>query len=62
MRLAAKKTTVEIAKAIENLRTLLTKEYETDFAFSIHGKGHLIAASNLYDGEVVANSEEDIPK
>lgn len=46
------KCTPRTAAAIGYLREALREEFGTDFAFSIMGKGHKVAASNKVDGTI----------
>ena len=41
---------VDLADAVARLKAQLAKEFGCDFAFTIMGRGHIIAANNLKDG------------
>jgi hypothetical protein len=45
----------ELAQHIESLRALLKQNYGFDFAFTISGNGHILAASSLTLGIIIAN-------
>lgn len=47
-----KPTTQEIALAINNLCSLLSREYKADWSITVSAQGHTIAASNAHDGMV----------
>jgi hypothetical protein len=50
------KVTPDTAQAIEAMRQALQNEFRCDYAFSVLGQGHLIAASNNRDGEITAQT------
>ncbi len=47
------KTSLALICAINNLKTALAKEYGCDYAFTIMGRGYIVAASNYVDGIVM---------
>lgn len=47
-------STPRLVAAIRELRAALTGAYGVDYAFSVMGKGHRIAAENYVDGVVLA--------
>lgn len=53
------KTTREVAQAVEQLRSLLQKEYGYDYEFSISGNGQVIAASSYVRHEVFPEVENE---
>ncbi len=49
-----KPVSVKTAKAIDNLGVALIKEFGCDFAYTIMGRGHILAASSLAHGTITA--------
>jgi hypothetical protein len=49
---------VELADAVVRLKKQLVKEFGCDFAFTVMGDGHIIAANNTKDGVIVPKTPE----
>ena len=49
-----------VAEAIEKLRTQLVIYYGCDFAFSIMGRGCLLSASSMKDGDIRPCTEKQL--
>ncbi len=43
---------IELKQAIEKTQQLLTREFGCDHAYTVVGRGHIIAASNYRDGHI----------
>lgn len=59
--MAQQKVSEELATTIEKMRELLDEEFGCDYAFSVLGRGHMIAASNNRAGKVIAEAGEQLP-
>lgn len=47
-----KSITKELSDQILRLHVALEKEFDCDFAYTIMGKGHKVATSNMVDGRI----------
>lgn len=48
----ARLVSVELARAIRQLKSRLLSEFGNDFSFTVMGKGELVAANDLSHGNV----------
>ena len=53
------KVSPRLAEHIKTLNDLLAIEFKNDYAFTILGTGHVVAASNMVHGVLMPQTKED---